>query len=164
VFLTTHYLDEADVLCDRIMIIDHGTVVAEGTPRALKQQVAGDAIVLVTRDADAAARAAAELAGQPAVRDLTLEGDAVRLYASDGAAALPGLLRLLDQADLPVRSLRLSEPSLDDVFLRQTGRSLRDAGPPAAGPPTTGPVTTGPATTGPATTGAPDHETSGTAA
>ena len=54
VFLTTHYLDEADVLCDRIMIIDHGTVVAEGTPRALKQQVAGDAIVLVTRDADAA--------------------------------------------------------------------------------------------------------------
>ncbi len=138
VFLTTHYLDEADVLCDRIMIIDHGTVVAEGTPRALKQQVAGDAIVLVTRDADAAARAAAELAGQPAVRDLTLEGDAVRLYASDGAAALPGLLRLLDQAGLPVRSLRLSEPSLDDVFLRQTGRSLRDAGPPAAGPPTTG--------------------------
>ena len=144
VFLTTHYLDEADVLCDRIMIIDHGMVVAEGTPRALKQQVAGDAIVLVTRDADAAARAAAELAGQPAVRDLTLEGDAVRLYASDGPAALPGLLRLLDQAGLAVRSLRLSEPSLDDVFLRQTGRSLRDAGPPAAGPPTTGPVTTGP--------------------
>ncbi len=63
VFLTTHYLDEADVLCDRIMIIDHGTVVAEGTPRALKQQVAGDAIVLVTRDADAGRRAAAVLAG-----------------------------------------------------------------------------------------------------
>jgi len=164
VFLTTHYLDEADVLCDRIMIIDHGTVVAEGTPRALKQQVAGDAIVLVTRDTDAAGRAAAELAGQPAVRELTVEGDAVRLYASDGAAALPRLLRLLDQAGLPVRSLRLSEPSLDDVFLRQTGRSLRDGGPPTAGPPTTGPPTTGPAATGPAITGAPDHESSGAAA
>ena len=114
------------------MIIDHGAVVAEGTPRALKHQVAGDAIVLVTRDADAAGRAAAELAGQPGVRDLTVEGDAVRLYARDGAAALPGMLRLLDRAGLPVRSLRLSEPSLDDVFLRQTGRSLRDAGDPAA--------------------------------
>jgi ABC-2 type transport system ATP-binding protein len=131
VFLTTHYLDEADVLCDRIMIIDHGTVVAQGTPRALKQQVAGDAIVLVTRDADAAGRTAAELAGQPGLREFSVDGTAVRLYASDGAAALPGLLRLLDQAGLPVRSLRLSEPSLDDVFLRQTGRSLRDAGDPA---------------------------------
>ena len=59
------------------------------------------------------------------------QGDTVRLYARDGAAALPGLLRLLDRAGLPVRSLRLSEPSLDDVFLRQTGRSLRDAGGPA---------------------------------
>jgi ABC-2 type transport system ATP-binding protein len=131
VFLTTHYLDEADVLCDNIVIIDHGTVVAEGTPRALKQEVAGDAIVLVTRDADAGGRAAATLAGQAGVRDLAVAGDTVRLYASDGAAALPALLRLLDRAGLPVRSLRLSEPSLDDVFLRQTGRSLRDAGGPA---------------------------------
>jgi ABC-2 type transport system ATP-binding protein len=55
-------------------------------------------------------------------------GATVRLYASDGAAELPGLLRLLDGAALAVRSLGLSEPSLDDVFLRQTGRSLRDAG------------------------------------
>ncbi len=132
VFLTTHYLDEADALCDRIMIIDHGTVVAAGTPRGLKQQVAGDAIVLTTRDQEAAGRAAAELAGQPGVRDLTVAGTAVRLYASDGPAALPGLLRRLDRAGVPVRSLRLSEPSLDDVFLRQTGRSLRDAGDPAA--------------------------------
>jgi ABC-2 type transport system ATP-binding protein len=130
VFLTTHYLDEADVLCDNIVIIDHGTVVAEGTPRALKQEVAGDAVVLVTRDADAGGRAAAALAGQAGVRDLAVAGDTVRLYASDGAAALPGLLRLLDHAGLPVRSLRLSEPSLDDVFLRQTGRSLRDGGGP----------------------------------
>jgi ABC-2 type transport system ATP-binding protein len=164
VFLTTHYLDEADVLCDRIMIIDHGTVVAEGTPRALKQQVAGDAILLVTRDADAAGRAAAELAGQPVVRDLTVEGDAVRLYVSDGAAALPGLLRLLDQAGLPVRSLRLSEPSLDDVFLRQTGRSLRDGGPPAPGSPSPGTPSPGTPSPGSPSPGEPDHEASGAAA
>jgi ABC-2 type transport system ATP-binding protein len=152
VFLTTHYLDEADVLCDRIMIIDHGTVVAQGTPRALKQQVAGDAIVVVTRDADAAGRAAAELAGQRGVRDLTVDGTAVRLYARDGAAALPGLLRLLDRAGLPVRSLQLSEPSLDDVFLRQTGRSLRDAGDPGATAPDQG--VPGPGAPGP---GEPGH-------
>jgi ABC-2 type transport system ATP-binding protein len=128
VFLTTHYLDEADALCDRIMIVDQGRVVAEGTPRELKQQVAGDAIVLVLRDSDAAGQAAAALRSQPAVRDLSVAGATVRLYASDGAAELPGLLRLLDRAGLPVRSLGLSEPSLDDVFLMQTGRSLRDAG------------------------------------
>ena len=95
--------------------------------------MAGDAIVLVTRDEDAAGRTAAELAGQPGLRDLTVErnrGAAVR--RATAAAALPRLLRLLDRAGLPVRSLRLSEPSLDDVFLRQTGRSLRDAGDPAA--------------------------------
>jgi ABC-2 type transport system ATP-binding protein len=128
VFLTTHYLDEADVLCDRIVIIDHGRVVAEGTPRQLKQEVAGDAVVLELRDAAAAGQAAAELAGQPGVRDLTSDGASVRLYARNGPAALPGLLRRLDATGLAARSLQLSEPSLDDVFLRQTGRSLRDAG------------------------------------
>jgi ABC-2 type transport system ATP-binding protein len=128
VFLTTHYLDEADVLCDRIVIIDQGQVVTEGTPRDLKQQVAGDAIVLELHDEAAAGRAVAELAGRPAVRDLAAAGTSVRLYASDGPGALPGLLRQLDAAGLAVRTLRMSEPSLDDVFLRQTGRSLRDAG------------------------------------
>ncbi len=130
VFLTTHYLDEADALCDRVMIIDNGTVVAGGTPRALKQQVAGDAIAVVTEDAATAARAAAQLARLGVVHDLTVAGSTVRMYASDGAAALPALLRLLDAAALPVRSLQLSQPSLDDVFLRQTGRSLRDTGEP----------------------------------
>jgi len=93
--------------------------------------VAGDAVVLVLQDSAAAGQAAAALRGQPAVRDLSVAGATVRLYASDGAAQLPGLLRLLDGAGLAVRSLGLSEPSLDDVFLRQTGRSLRDAGQPA---------------------------------
>jgi ABC-2 type transport system ATP-binding protein len=131
VFLTTHYLEEADVLCDRIVIIDRGTVVAEGTPRALKQQVAGDVIVFGLRDQDAAGQAAASLSGVPGVRELSVEGSVVRLYVSDGAAALPGLLRALEALGLAPRSLELSEPSLDDVFLRQTGRSLRDAGRPA---------------------------------
>ena len=73
-------------------------------------------------------RATALLGAQPYVRELSDEGDQVRLYVEDGGAALPQILRLLDAERIGVRSMSLSEPTLDDVFLRQTGRSLRDAG------------------------------------
>jgi ABC-2 type transport system ATP-binding protein len=133
IFLTTHYLEDADVLCDRLMIMDHGQIVAEGTPRALKQQVAGDAIVISLRPGDQAAeRAAAVLGGEPYVRELTDSGGQVRLYVDDGGTALPQLIRLLDARDIAISSISMSEPTLDDVFLRQTGRSLRDEGGPAA--------------------------------
>lgn len=129
VFLTTHYLEEADALCDRLMIIDHGAIVARGTPQALKRQVAGDMVLMSLSDPDDQSPAADLLRGQPFVRELGAEADRIRLYVDDGAAALPELLRLLDREDIGLRSLSLSEPTLDDVFLRQTGRSLRDAGP-----------------------------------
>jgi ABC-2 type transport system ATP-binding protein len=129
VFLTTHYLEEADVLCDRLMIMDHGQIVAEGTPRALKQQVSGDAIVISLRPGDQAAEhAASVLAAEPYVRELTDSGGQVRLYVDDGGTALPQLIRLLDARDIGISSISMSEPTLDDVFLRQTGRSLRDEG------------------------------------
>jgi ABC-2 type transport system ATP-binding protein len=129
IFLTTHYLEDADALCDRLMIMDHGQIVAEGTPRALKQQVAGDAIVISLRPGDQAAeRAAAALGGEPYVRELTGSGGQVRLYVDDGGTALPQLIRLLDARDIGISSISMSEPTLDDVFLRQTGRSLRDEG------------------------------------
>jgi ABC-2 type transport system ATP-binding protein len=131
VFLTTHYLEEADVLCDRLMIMDHGQVVAEGTPRALKQQVAGDAIVISLRKDDdhgAAEQAVPALRGEPYVRELTADDGQVRLYVDDGGTALPELIRLLDSRGIGIRSISMSEPTLDDVFLRQTGRSLRDPG------------------------------------
>jgi ABC-2 type transport system ATP-binding protein len=129
VFLTTHYLEEADALCDRLMIMDHGEIVIEGTPRELKRQVAGDAVVLSLRDDDHEVERARVLVGaEPYVREIIAEGDQLRLYVEDGSAALPQLLRVLDGARIGLRSVSLSEPSLDDVFLRQTGRSLRDAG------------------------------------
>ena len=129
VFLTTHYLEEADALCDRLMIMDHGQVVAEGTPRELKQQVAGDAIQISLRQDDhETERAAPMLRGEPYVRELTAGDGQVRLYVDDGGTALPQLIRLLDQAGIGIRSISMSEPTLDDVFLRQTGRSLRDEG------------------------------------
>jgi len=127
VFLTTHYLEEADLLCDRLMIMDHGQIVAEGTPRALKQQVAGDAILISLRQDDhTTERAAPVLRQEPYVRELTAEDGQVRLYVDDGGTALPELIRLLDANGIGVRSISMSEPTLDDVFLRQTGRSLRD--------------------------------------
>jgi ABC-2 type transport system ATP-binding protein len=131
VFLTTHYLEEADVLCDRLMIIDHGQIVARGTPQELKRQVAGDMVLMSLHDGDAPGRAVSLLRAQPFVRELGADEDQIRLYVEDGGAALPELLRLLDREGLGLRSLSLSEPTLDDVFLRQTGRSLRDAGPAA---------------------------------
>jgi ABC-2 type transport system ATP-binding protein len=127
IVLTTHYLEEADVLCDRLVIVDHGQVVAEGTPRELKRRVAGDAVLITVRDEDdARARGLALLESQHYVREASVEGDQFRLYVDDGSAALPQILRLLDGERIGIRSMSLSEPTLDDVFLRQTGRSIRD--------------------------------------
>ena len=125
VFLTTHYLEEADALCDRIAIIDHGRIVALGTPDELKRQVAGDVVVVGTDNASD--RVLQLLRGQPFVREAS-EGDGVvRLYVDRGETAMPQILRVLDAAGVALASLSLNRPSLDDVFLRQTGRSLRDA-------------------------------------
>jgi ABC-2 type transport system ATP-binding protein len=100
-----------------------------GTPRELKRQVAGESVVLSLREADGtAARASTLLAAQPFVREVNADDNQVRLYVEDGGAALPQILRLLDAEQIGVRSMNLSEATLDDVFLRQTGRSLRDAG------------------------------------
>jgi ABC-2 type transport system ATP-binding protein len=128
VFLTTHYLEEADSLCDRIVIMDHGQVVIEGTPRALKQRVAGDSVVLTIRDKPAE-QVVSLVQREPYVRETSVEeNNTLRLYVEDGASALPQLLRLLDAEHIALTTMSLSEPTLDDVFLRQTGRSLRDAG------------------------------------
>jgi ABC-2 type transport system ATP-binding protein len=130
VFLTTHYLEEADELCDRLMIIDHGEIVAEGAPRELKRQIAGDTVLLTVRDQDhAAERAERHLRDQGYVRELSADGTTLRLYVEEGASAMIEILRLLDREGIGLQSLTVAEPTLDDVFLRQTGRSLRDAGP-----------------------------------
>jgi ABC-2 type transport system ATP-binding protein len=124
IFLTTHYLEEADALCDRLAIIDHGRIVAEGTPSDLKRQVAGD-VITVGVGADAA-RALEALRAQSFVREASLEEDMVRLYVDRGETAMAAILRVLDGAAIELTSISLSRPSLDDVFLRQTGRSLRE--------------------------------------
>jgi ABC-2 type transport system ATP-binding protein len=124
VFLTTHYLDEADALCDRILVIDHGRIVAEGTPDELKRRIAGDVVAIqVTGDPERARTALAGLAG---VRDTAVNDSTLRLTVDRGDEALPGLLRALDAAGVTLASIGLHRPTLDDVFLTLTGRSLRD--------------------------------------
>jgi ABC-2 type transport system ATP-binding protein len=124
VFLTTHYLDEADALADSLAIIDHGTIVASGTADELKRQVAGDVVRLgVDGQRDRVIDLVTDL---PFVREVTPEDDLVRLYVDRGEVAMPQLLRVLDGVGLTADSISLHRPSLDDVFLRQTGRSLRD--------------------------------------
>jgi ABC-2 type transport system ATP-binding protein len=125
VFLTTHYLDEADALCDRVAIIDYGKIVAEGTPEELKRAVAGDVVTLsVAGDQQ---HAFDLIKDQPFVREAKLEDGSVHLYVDRGEVAMPAILRLLDSASLQLMTVELHRPSLDDVFLRQTGRSLREA-------------------------------------
>jgi len=124
VFLTTHYLEEADALCDRVAIIDRGRIVAEGTPDQLKRQVAGDVVRLGVAGDPAVALEL--LAAQPFVREAQVADGGVRLAVDRGEVALPAILRLFDGAALELREIALTRPSLDDVFLRQTGRSLRE--------------------------------------
>jgi ABC-2 type transport system ATP-binding protein len=128
IFLTTHYLDEADALCDRVVIVDYGQVVAAGAPRELKRQVSGDSVVLSLKGAGGAEKALLATAGLAFVREANVQGDQLHLYVEDGTRALPELIRQLDAATIAIGSISLSEPSLDDVFLAKTGRSLRDAG------------------------------------
>jgi ABC-2 type transport system ATP-binding protein len=131
VFLTTHYLDEADALCDRILVIDNGTIVAGGTPDELKRQVSGDAVELsLARGADphAALDAVKNLAGatDPDVVDVLDGTFRVRVRVTNGGAALPALLRDLDTRGVTLDAVDVRRPTLDDVFLSLTGRSLRD--------------------------------------
>jgi ABC-2 type transport system ATP-binding protein len=124
VFLTTHYLEEADALADRLAIIDRGRIVADGTADELKRQVAGDVVTLGVNGATE--RVLEAVRRQSFVREATGEDGVVRLYVDRGETAVPLLLRILDGAGLEAASIALHRPSLDDVFLRQTGRSLRD--------------------------------------
>jgi ABC-2 type transport system ATP-binding protein len=124
VFLTTHYLDEADMLCDRVFIIDHGMIVAEGTPDELKRRVTADVVTL--RVTGPSGQAEKLLAAEETVGDVAVAGDHIKLTVMNGEQALPALLRVLDGTGVTLREIKLSRPTLDDVFLTVTGRSLRE--------------------------------------
>jgi ABC-2 type transport system ATP-binding protein len=125
IFLTTHYMDEADALCDRISIIDAGDIVAEGTPTELKREISGDVISLGILDG-AAAKASEVLTGASFVRSTEVRGDnMLRLTVDAGETAMPQIMRTLGGANIEMSTIELHRPTLDDVFLAKTGRSLR---------------------------------------
>jgi ABC-2 type transport system ATP-binding protein len=126
VFLTTQYLEEADQLCDRVAIIDAGTIVAEGTPENLKAQMGHD-VVRVELDGADAAQTEDAVRGLPGLGRVVTEADALALYLEDGAGSIAEIVRRLDRARIRVGAIAVSRPSLDDVFLRATGRRLEGA-------------------------------------
>jgi ABC-2 type transport system ATP-binding protein len=121
VLLTTHYMEEADRLADQLAIVDHGTVVAEGSPDALKGDLRGDAVHLDLPPGADVARATAVLTELSHVRDLRVTGRALSARSDDGASAVPGILAALERAGIPVAAVTVARPSLDDVYLRHTG-------------------------------------------
>ncbi|MGN6240869.1 MAG: ATP-binding cassette domain-containing protein [Cellulosimicrobium cellulans] len=137
ILLTTHYLEEADRLAANLAIVDHGRVAVAGTPDALKDELRGDGIVVELAPGTAAAvpDGATALAARvtdavracTGVRDVHVEGRTLRARADSGAVALPAVLTALDAAGLPVASATLARPSLDDVYLRHTGRTFAAA-------------------------------------
>lgn len=132
VFLTTHYLDEADILSDRIIIIDRGRIVASDTAENLKAQVAGDLVDLEIADLDMVPLVRDKLgtiaeAPRHGLAGVEVDGHHVRGRVQRAGRAIPGLLRDLDRTDVTLASIEVHRPTLDDVFLTLTGRSLRDA-------------------------------------
>ncbi len=127
IFLTTHYLEEADALCGRVAIVDQGRIVALDSPAALKKQIAGDIITLGYDTEEQVKGASALLEDVASVREKHESGNTLQIYVDHGDEALPLVLRVVGQGHFPAKSVHLSRPSLDDVFLKLTGRTLRES-------------------------------------
>ena len=126
VLITTHYLEEADQLAARIAIVDRGRVVASGTPDELKRELRGDAIhvELASQSNGALHAALARVAG---INEVALDGRVLRARADDGGRAVPAVLQALEVQGVEVASVRVARPSLDDVYLKHTGRTFEEA-------------------------------------
>lgn len=129
IFLTTHYLDEADNLCDRVAIINHGTIVALDTPLSLKRLVANDSIILeLPKQVLETLDEQALFASIPDVHEVVKERNGIRLSVRHGEALLPQVLRVCDSAGIAATGIALHHPTLDDVFLQKTGHSFTQEG------------------------------------
>jgi len=131
IFLTTQYLEEADRLCERLCIVDAGKIVAEGTPAELKAEIGADAITITMKDAQGNSDDSVRATGRQIISTLTNvvnvvdSGDGLTIYATDGGYFIPDLVRAFDKSNIKLVSINLSSPTLDDVFLRKTGKRIR---------------------------------------
>jgi ABC-2 type transport system ATP-binding protein len=127
ILLTTHYMEEADQLASRVAIVDRGRVVAEGSPAELKAGLRGDALHIELEGANVNGNVQGALDGVAGLREVVVEGRSLHARADDGARAVPSVLAALDAHSVPVASVTVGRPSLDDVYLRYTGRSFAEA-------------------------------------
>ena len=131
IFLTTHYMEEADRLADRIAIIDLGKIMTVGTPDKLKRSIGGDVVTLtppVEKDGERQEfikRTEMALSGKPFVKEMKPSDGELAIYVEDGGAAIPGIVQILGSHGIEVKTISMSRPSLDDVFLKYTGRTIR---------------------------------------
>jgi ABC-2 type transport system ATP-binding protein len=128
IFLTTQYMEEADRLCDRLCIIDHGKIVAQGTPASLKAEIGADVIQIALKS-DGAKKvqdiARESLRRLPGVQEVQNTDAGIAAYAKNGPSLVPQIVRMLDDVGVQIAQLTLSAPSLDDVFLKHTGHLMR---------------------------------------
>jgi ABC-2 type transport system ATP-binding protein len=127
ILLTTHYMEEADRLASSLAIVDRGRVVAEGSPAELKAGLHGDAVHLELEGANVNGNVQAALDGVSGLREVLVEGRSLHARVDDGARAVPAVLAALDAHSVPVASVTVARPSLDDVYLRYAGRSFAEA-------------------------------------
>ncbi|HZA48594.1 MAG TPA: ATP-binding cassette domain-containing protein [Nitrososphaera sp.] len=135
IFLTTQYLEEADRLCDRLSIIDHGQIVAQGTPEEMKREISADAVSLtiangrgIADSGHAIATARQVLSRIGGVTEIIDSDNGLTVYGKNGAFMVPEIIRALDNAEVRISSINVSTPTLDDVFLKHTGRRIRTEG------------------------------------
>jgi ABC-2 type transport system ATP-binding protein len=127
ILVTTHYLEEADQYASRIAIVDKGRVVAEGTSGELKAELHGDSVILEVADSRRAADVTRALAGVPEVQRASADDKIVRARVTDGPRTLPAVLAGVEAAGVPIVSVSVAQPSLDDVYLHHAGRSFGQA-------------------------------------
>ena len=126
IWITTHYMDEADNLTAELAIVDRGRIVAQGSPDDLKRELSGDALLVeLSEPGEAAARGA--LQRVDGVGEIDFDGRMLRARTPNGATALPAVLAALDNAEVKVASVTIARPSLDDVYLRHAGRAFSQA-------------------------------------
>ncbi|MGO4835331.1 ATP-binding cassette domain-containing protein, partial [Rhizobiaceae sp. 2RAB30] len=126
IFLTTHYLEEADTMAERVMIMDNGKMIADDTPERLKADLAGDVIRVALTSTDEGSSAAEIAQHLPSARDVVRNGATLAVTVKDGEAVLPIFLRTLQDKGVGIAGANVKRPTLDDVFLGLTGRSLRE--------------------------------------
>lgn len=127
IILTTHYMEEADRLCNRLAIIDHGRIITSGTPSELKSSLGGDILTLELATNEGAAKLMEHYTTDSFTGSISASENTVQITTADGERTIPDVLRVTSQLDLDIQSVSLHKPTLDDVFLHYTGKGIRDS-------------------------------------